>query len=27
VAPQNAGRKRPRHLQFADVFGGDLLEL
>src|SRR5262249_48473211 len=27
VATQNAGRKRPRHLQFADVLGGDLLEL
>src|SRR6266446_8606345 len=27
VAAQNAGRKRPRHLQFADVCGGDLLEL
>src|SRR5262249_45947525 len=27
VAAQNAGRKRPRHLQFADVLGGDLLEL
>ena len=27
VAAQNAGRKRPRHLQFAHVCGGDLLEL
>src|SRR5262245_9700400 len=27
VATQHAGRKRPRHLQFADVLGGDLLEL
>src|ERR1700746_314669 len=27
MATQNAGRKRPRHLQVADVLSGDLLEL
>ena len=24
MATQNAGRKRPRHLQLADIIGGDL---
>src|SRR6185312_2253709 len=27
VTTQNASRKRPCHLQFADIIGGDLLEL
>src|SRR5262249_9427449 len=27
MATQNARRERPRHLQFADIVGGDLLEL
>src|SRR6267154_1674369 len=27
VATQNASRERPCHLQFADIIGGDLLEL